>query len=1065
LVVKTCTNCGEPNTDRARFCQSCGRPLAEEAPLREVRKTVTILFADVTGSTALGERLDAESLRKVMSRFFEEMASILERHGGSVEKFIGDAVMAVFGMPIVHEDDALRAVRAAAEMRSAMRVLNEEFRAAYDVTLQIRTGINTGEVVAGDLVGGQSFVAGDAVNVAARLEQAAPPGEVLIGEATYRLVRDGAVAEPTDVGRLRGKEEEVPTYRLIEVRGDARIPRALRSPMVGRAGELTLLRQAFELSKNEGACYLFTILGSAGVGKSRLTEEALDELGDRATHLSGRCLPYGEGITYWPIRETVLQACGIPADSDTEHVRAAITARLEGDEHEGRILEGVAQLLGLGGAVGTPEETFWGFRRFLEILSRTHPLVVVFEDIHWAEPGFLDLIEYLADFTRAPVLLVCNARPDLLEVRPAWGAGRQSSMTITLSSLTDDEGDVLVDNLLGGPETDETVRRHVVHASEGNPLFVEEIVRMLLDQEALRLEEGRWVRRSDLDALEVPPTISALLSARLERLDEEERAVAQRASVVGKVFYWGAVAELTPKDERERVGRHLQSLIRKDLLTPELSQFTGEDAFRFRHILIRDAAYQAIPKEIRAELHEHLASWVEGRVGGGETQFEEIIGHHLEQAHRYRQELGLPEERSAALAIEGGQRLASAGQRALSRRDVPAAVNLLRRAAVLLPEAHAARGGLMNDLAQALIDHGDLRGAAEVLDNTAKEAAGDSALVTQAAVSRMWLQLHTEPEGKTEAIRQEVERIIPVLAQLKDERSLARAYFLLVEIDWMGCRYGDAARTLERVAAHAARTKDRRQETDALARLAAGLVYGPVHADEALRRCVEIRERARGDQRLDAGVLLAEAELLAMLGRFDGVREMIDDAEAILQDLGLTLLALTAEEVRGAVEMLAGDPAAAERALQRTYEGLERMGERGFLSTTGAELSQTLYALGRYDEADRYASTSDEAGASDDIATQVPVRGVQAKVAARRGRMAEAEDMARAAVELARSTDALGLRADAFMDLAEVLGLAGRTDEALTALDEAARLFEAKGNVASLERARAARAEIAAPAR
>jgi tetratricopeptide (TPR) repeat protein len=451
-------------------------------------------------------------------------------------------------------------------------------------------------------------------------------------------------------------------------------------------------------------------------------------------------------------------------------------------------------------------------------------------------------------------------------------------------------------------------------------------------------------------------------------------------------------------------------------------------------------------------------------VGEGESQFEEIIGHHLEQAYRYRQELGRPDERSAGLAIQGGMRLASSGLRALNRRDVPAAVNLLRRAASLLPENHPSRGGVVNGLAQALIDHGDLRGAADVLDQAATEAGGDPALRVQADVSRMWLQLHTDPEGKTDAIRQEVQRIIPVLAQMQDERSLARASFLLVEIDWMGCQYGDAARTLERVATHAARAGDRRQEMEALARLAASLVYGPLHAEEALHRCSEIRDRARGDQRLEAGILLAEAELLAMLGRFDDVRERIDGAEAILQDLGLTLLALTAEEVRGAVEMLAGEPIAAERALRRTYESLERLGERGFLSTIGAELSQALYALGRYDEAERYASLSDEAGASDDIATQLPVRGVRAKVMARRGQLAEAEGVARAAVDLARPTDALGLRADAFMDLAEVLGLAGRRPEALSALDEAASTLQAKGNVASLARARAARAEVGAAA-
>jgi predicted ATPase len=999
-----------------------------------------------------------------MFRYFEEMAAILERHGGTVEKFIGDAVMAVFGIPLVHEDDALRAVRAASEMRAALQTLNDQLRKSYDVTLQMRTGINTGEVVAGDLVEGQLLVTGDPVNVAARLEQAATPGEVLMGGATYGLVRDAVVAEPTDLGRLRGKTKEIATYRLLDVLGEGRIPRSLRSPMVGRAGELRLFEEAFELTEKENSCYLFTILGSAGVGKSRLTEEALGRLGDRAAVLTGRCLPYGEGITYWAVREVVSQACGIPADADTERAKAAIAARVEGQEHAARILEGVAQLLGLAGAAGTAEETFWGFRRFLEIVSRSKPLVVVFDDIHWAEPGLLELIEYLADFTRASVLIVCNARPDLLDARPAWGAGRQTSMTITLSSLSEAEGEALVDKLLGASETDEAVRRHVVEASEGNPLFVEEIVRMLLDQGALHLEDGRWVGRPDLDSIEVPATISALLAARLERLDEEERAVAQRASVVGKVFYWGAVAELTPADERGRVGRHLQSLVRKELITPDLSTFTGEDAFRFRHILIRDAAYQAIPKEMRAELHERHAAWIEGKVGDRESEFEEILGHHLEQAYRYRQELGVRDERSTELAITGGKRLASSGRRALDRPDVPAAVKLLRRAAALLPDDHPARAALLNDLAQSLIDSGDLRAAGEVLDQV-KTLAGDPSGSAYAELSNLWLQLYTEPEGKTEAIRREVERIMPALAKLQDERGLARASYLLVEIDWMACRYAAAAESLERVATLAARIGDRRQEMDALGRLAAALVYGPIHAEEAVRRCSEIRERAREDHRVEARLLVAEAELSAMLGRFAGVREQIDHAQAILGDLGLTLLALNSEEVRGAIEMLAGDPAAAELALRKTYEGLESLGERGFLSTTAAELSQAIYAQGRYDEAERYASIGEEAGASDDIATQLPLRGIRAKVAARRGRFTEAEDTARGAVDLARGTDARGLHAEAFMDLAEVLGLAGRTVEALDALERAATLFEAKGNVVSMRRARATRSEMAAASR
>ncbi|MGH2547446.1 MAG: ATP-binding protein, partial [Actinomycetota bacterium] len=481
-------------------------------------------------------------------------------------------------------------------------------------------GVNTGEVVAGDLVAGQSFVTGDAVNVAARLEQAAPPGEILIGEATFQLVRDVVVAEPTDLVHLRGRDQEVRTYLLVEVRDvDPRTARALRSPIVGRAGELTLLREAFELSAAEGACYLFTILGSAGVGKSRLTEETLERLRGRPAILTGRCLPYGEGITFWPVREVVWRAVGVPADADAEGAREQIARHLGGEDDAERILDGIANLIGVAGAIGAPEESFWAFRRFLEIRAGSRPIVVVFDDIHWAEPGFLDLVAYLADFIRGPILLVCMARPELLEARPAWGAGRQNSMTITLSSLSVPESEILVDNLLGGRRVDEAVRRHVVSAAEGNPFFIEELVRLLLDREVLRDQDGLWVAGTELQALDVPATISAILTARLERLEPEERALAQRASVVGKVFYWGAVAELTPEGERGHVARLLQSLMRKELIATEVSAFSGEDAFRFRHLLIRDAAYQAIPKEERAELHEALAGWVTSRLGDRAT--------------------------------------------------------------------------------------------------------------------------------------------------------------------------------------------------------------------------------------------------------------------------------------------------------------------------------------------------------------------------------------------------------------------------------------------------------------
>jgi class 3 adenylate cyclase/tetratricopeptide (TPR) repeat protein len=1022
---------------------------------------VTVVFVDVTGSTGLGERLDPETLRRVMARYFEEMATVLSRHGGSVEKFIGDAVLGVFGVPTLHEDDALRAVRAATEMRGALRSLNEELERSYGVSLEVRTGVNTGEVVAGDQVAGHGFVAGDALNVAARLEQAALPGEILIGEPTYRLVRQAVRAEPTEPRSIRGRDEVVRAYRLLDVvASDTRAARELRSPMVGREGELTLLREAFSVTAREATCHLFTLLGPAGVGKSRLVDEALAGIDGQATVLLGRCLAYGEGITFWPVGEVVRQAAGITGDTEPEAARAAVLAHLQGEEHADRIAESVSQLLGLAGATGTLEETFWGIRRFLEATARPRPLVVVFDDIHWAEPTFLDLVEYLGDFATGAILLICLARRELLDVRPSWGAGGTNSMTITLAPLSEEESATLIQNLLGRAELDDPARVQIAEASEGNPFFIEEILQMLIDDGMLAREDGHWVAAGDLAGIDVPPTISALLAARLERLDREERAVAQRASVVGKVFEWNAVAALTPEEERGNVGRHLQALVRKELIAPEASTFTGEDAFRFRHLLIRDAAYQAIPKESRADLHERFAIWIEARVGDRVTEFEEIIGHHLEQAYRYRMELGRPDERALDLAVRAAGRLAASGRRALSR-DAPAAVNLLGRAASLLPGTHHERAAVLTDLAEGLLDHGDLREAAGILTEASDAAEPGSAAAAQAALSRLWLQLYTEPEGKTAAIRTEVERMMPTLEEMGDERSLARASYLLVELDWMAARYAAAEEGLEAVADHAARIGDRRQEMEALTRLAAALLYGPRPVEDALRRCAEVRTRAAGDRRVEAGLLLAEAQLAAMAGRFEGVRETIGRAVNILEDLGLSLLAHSGQEVLGVVEMLAGDFPAAEAALRRAYGTLERMGERGWLSTIGAELARAVYAQGRYEEADGYANLSEELGASDDIATRVPSRGVRAKVAARRGDWGQAEALAREAAALSQATDCLDLRGEAQMDLAEVLRLGGRAEEAHGHLESAMREFEAKGNVVSAERARSLRAEVA----
>ncbi|MGZ5345084.1 MAG: ATP-binding protein, partial [Actinomycetota bacterium] len=670
----TCANCGRESPMTFAFCPSCAAPLAPETPVRETRKTVTVVFCDVTGSTELGERLDPESLRDVQTRYFDAMRDAIERHGGTVEKYIGDAVMAVFGIPQLHEDDALRATRAAVDMREGLTVLNREFERDRGVTIAVRIGVNTGEVVAGDPTSGQALVTGDAVNVAPRLEEHAAPGEILLGEATHRLVREAVDAEQVEPVVLKGKVREVPAWRLLGMHDVASsMHRHSGSPMVGRERQLAQLRQAYEAAIEDGGCQLFTLLGSAGVGKSRLVEELISGLGDRATVLMGRCLPYGEGITYYPVLEAIKQAAGL-ADFDLpDVVEARVCAILEGDEHQATVCRHVSQLMGVAEATAG-EETFWAIRRFFEASARERPLVLIFDDVHWGEPTFLDLVEHIADWSRgSPILLLCMARSDLLEVRPAWAGGKSNAATVSLEPLTEEHAWALVTNLLGVTDLPTELAEAIVEKSEGNPLFVEETLAMLIDDGLVVREGDRSRLTGDLSAVMVPPSIQALLAARLDRLSPQERAVLEAAAVVGKDFFAGAVRSLVPEDARQRVPSDLMALVRKELIRAERTTLPGEDAFRFRHLLIRDSAYGSIAKSQRAELHERVADWLEQVAGEAVIEQEEIVGYHLEQAYAYRTQLAPADERTDAIGRRAAARLASAGLRASARGDFPAA--------------------------------------------------------------------------------------------------------------------------------------------------------------------------------------------------------------------------------------------------------------------------------------------------------------------------------------------------------------------------------------------------------
>jgi class 3 adenylate cyclase/tetratricopeptide (TPR) repeat protein len=1034
----------------------------------EARKVVTVLFADISGSTALGQTLDPESLRRVLSRYFAEMKVIVERHEGVVSKFIGDAVMAVFGLPRAHEDDALRAVRTAAEMREELARLNEEFASSWGITMAVRTGVNTGEVLAGEPDAGQALVVGDAVNTAARLEQVAEPGEILIGEETYRLVHDAVTAEQVGPLELRGKAEGVPAWRLVEVRAGA--PgwnRRLDSPLVDRERELAQLEDAFRRVADAGTCELVTIMAPAGAGKSRLAGELLSTVGERATVLQGRCLPYGEGITFWPIVSVLRDALGIEERESEPALRRKVSELLgSADADNELVCDGLVPLLGVGNVTVGIQETWWAVRKLLERVAARQPLVVVFDDIHWGEPTFLDMLEYLADWIRsAPVLIVCQARPELLDARPGWMTAKRHASLLTLLPLSEPQTDSLIRTLVDGEALPPAVRARIAQIAEGNPLFVEETIRMLVDRGVLSSQEGRWTVTGDLSRITIPPTIHALLTARLDGLEAEQRRVIERGSAVGRSFWWGAVSELSAPEERPRVGACLQALVRKELIEPDRSQIRQEDAFRFTHILIRDAAYGAIAKSVRAEMHQRLAGWIATKTRDLAGEYEEIVGYHLEQAHRSLLELGPPTEQTRALAKRAAEPLASAGERAFARGDMPAAVNLLSRATALLPSRDARRLELLTELAFALTETGDfdrLGGVAGELSAVAAET-GDAGLQAHAIVLGLRIRLSTSPEGWAAEAEREARRAIATFGGLADERGLARAWSLLGLVHMVNAQFAPAEDAWSKAVEHAHLAGDRREALEGLSWVAGAVWAGPTSAEEGIRRCQEIFEASQGDRKAMSSALFSQAGFEACLGRFDEASELLDRARSLLEEVALPVwMAGALAEGAGWAKLLEGDPAAAEEELRRGYETLSTIGELSWLSTVAGILAEAVCAQGRYEEAERFTRISEESAGAEDVYTQVLWRSVRAKCLARRGRMADARRLARESVMRVESTDSLHLRWHTLMSEAEVLWLAGQIEGARTRWHEAIRAAEQKGNPVG---ARLARVSLDRPPR
>ena len=1061
--MPACPRCGEDNPARARFCLACGAPI-QASPAPELRKIVTVLFADVKDSTPLGENLDPEAIRSVMSRYFAGVRAVIEQHGGTVEKFIGDAVMAVFGTPIVHEDDALRAVRAATDLRTTLAELNRELEERWGIHLSIKTGLNTGKVVAGDPATGQTFVTGDAVNVASRLQHAADAGEILIGDPTYRLVRDAVLVEPVEPLELKGKSQRVTAWRVLGVvAGAPAVARRLDSPLVGREREVALLRHAFERVVADDACQLVTILGAAGAGKSRLARELLSEFGRKATVLVGRCLAYGDGITFWPVVDILKRAAGVGPGLSAAESRARLVSIVAADPEAERIADRLGGLLGFSSGTSGTDEIFWAVRRLLEALARERPVVVVFDDVHWGEQTFLDLVEYLADWARdSPILLTCLARPELLDERPSWGGGKLNATSLLLEPLGEDASGTLIENLLDNAEVAADVKRRIVRAAEGNPLFIEELLAMLIDDGALQNQNGVWVPTTDLSSLAVPPTIQALLDARLERLDAGERRLLGRAAVAGRVFSRAAAAVLSTADDRDLLDERLAALVRKQLIRPHHAEFGREHTYRFRHSLIRDATYRRMSKATRANLHERFAEWLD-RPGERRTaEQEEILGFHLEQAHRYHAEIGGDDQRTKRLAARAAERLESAGRRAFSRGDMPGAVGLLTRASLLVDD-ELERARLALTLGPGLVEVGELTRADAVLTRASDAAAraGDRELEARAHLARLPAQLRLSyGEGPDDAL-QIAEDALAVFTATHNELGLAEAWRRIGDVHWFASRWQARADALEEARQHARRAGDRREEAEIMASLGLSLLWGPSPATEAISRLQRLLEEVGDDPVLEAHVHGDQAGLEAMLGRFDEARDHYAHSVRVLRDRGLKR-ALGAQTIVGAdIELLAEDPEAAEREVRLGFEIAEETANRSSLATLGSVLAEALYRQGRLGEAAKFVEESVQAAAPDDVASHILWRTVRAKLLTQDGQLDEAERLAEEAVALAKKTDALNVHAGALTTLAEVRRLTATNGSAGSALEEAIRLYERKENLVSAERTRALLAAVA----
>jgi len=935
-------------------------------------------------------------------------------------------------------------------MQAELADLNEELQPEFGVTLESRIGVNTGEVVAGDLTGERSLVTGDAVNLAARLEQNAAPGTILLGEATYRFVRGSVVAEPAPPIDAKGFDRPLVVYRLEDV--DALVGRVRRfdAPMVDRDAERALLRRTFERVTTGHRCQLFTLLGPPGIGKSRLVEEVASTEVDDMQVLRARCLPYGEQITFRPVAEFVEQA--VRSHGGDPGRQEDIEALLVGAQRAHVAANRLAQVLGIAAGDPAPDDVFWATRRLLEELARERPVVLVLDDIHWAQPLFLDLIEHLADRSRdAPLALVCLARPDLLELRPSWGGGMLNATTVLLDPLGPEDTERLLDNLLGDAPIPTALRGRIVELAGGHPLFAEELVAELIDDGTLVEAEDGWSVAEDAHQVSLPATVAGLLAARIDRLPSVERAVLERASVIGQEFTTadvGSLAPLTPDDE---AGRALGALLHKELIRPAGT----EDAWAFRHVLLRDAAYEGMAKAVRADLHERFAGRQAAESGG---VHDELVAYHLDTARELRLEVAPGDPHASDLALRAGAAYAAAGRRAAARGDTPASLQMLERAGALLPPTDRSRLETVPFLADGLVQSGDMRRALALLDDMAliADRIGEVCIATRARIERYVWGLIADPGSTSgpEFVQLAREAVAIAEREGRDE-DLAAALDALVLAERLVM--GDASAMLaasERSLALALDAGLHAQATSSASNIATALRIGATPCADALVRLSTLGERLPHEPMTAACLDLHRAAVLASLDRLDDARSSLDEARAIFDDLQQSRWAAALTEVEAEIAWSRGDPEAAEVALREAHTFFRERGEMMEVALGAADLALLLCDLGRIDEA---AALADEVVADVPgyvLETQIGWHRVNARVLAARGALTDAVSSAEAAVRIARGTDFVPIMAGTLLDLAAVQRVGGRGDLASAAAEEAIGWYERKGDILGARRAR-----------